>query len=48
VLAKHIANAGSEGENAQRFVRSQSFSDPREVLPQDVPLQLSKYFVTEY
>jgi hypothetical protein len=48
VLAKHIANAGSDGENAQCFMRSQSFADPRDVLPQDVQLRLSKCFVTEY
>ena len=48
VRTKHVANIGSYGENAQRFVCSQSFTDPRDVLPQDVPLWLSKCFVPEY
>jgi hypothetical protein len=48
VRTKHVANIGSYGENAQRFVCSQSFTYPRDVLPQDVPLWLSKCFVPEY
>jgi hypothetical protein len=48
VRTKHVANIGSYGENAQRFVCSQSFTYPRDALPQDVPLWLSKCFVPEY
>ena len=48
VRTKDVANIGSYGENAQCFMCSQSFTDPRDILPQDVPLRLPKCFVSEY
>ena len=48
VRTKDVANIGSYSENAECFMCSQSFTNPRDILPQDVPLRLLKCFVSEY
>ena len=45
VPAKHVTDAGSYSEHAQCFMCSESFTDPRYVLSQDMELRRSSGLV---